>query len=462
MNNKTDLTMMEPITNEQLDNVLEKFKEKDIQFVRWEQTDMYGVARSKTVPTVHFREKATGGLPFYLGHIGMDPQANIAPGTGYNEEVDFADGLMFPDLDTVIDIPWCKNTGRVLIEPTYQGKPVLAHPRVLARKQLAILKELGYTLLSAHEHEFFVVDKDTLKPYTEGINIRSTLRNYKDPELVHQILTDLPKVGVNVEALESEYAPGQLEISYKPAFGIKSGDIAHTYRTSLKEIALQHGYIASFMSKPWPDRSGSSCHFNHSLWDVNGTKGMMHDANRPHGLSEIAEYWIAGIMAHAPAISLLMAPTVNCLKRYKPNSFAPSNVTWGIDNRSCALRIQVKGERGTYIENRMGAAGCNPYIAIAATVAAGMDGIRCQMKLPPIVKGNAYDPKNTPPKTATLPNDMETALGYFANDAVIREALGEDFCRCFGALKLHEVRLQQEAKTKGNDNWEQELFFEYL
>ena len=441
---------------------MEQMKKDDVHFVRFEQTDTYGVARSKTVPVKHFYEKATGGLPFYLGHIGFDPQANIAPGTGYNEETGYADGIMFPDPDTYVTLPWVENTGRILMEPTYKGKIVAGHPRVLARKQLDRLKEMGYSLLAAHEHEFYVVDKNTLDPYTQGKNIRSTIRNNKDPKLVHQFLTDLPKVDVDIEVFESEYAPGQLEMSYKPTFGIKSADTAHTFKTSVKEIALQHGYIASFMSKPFPQSSGSSCHFNHSLWDVNGEKGLMYDKNSPSGLSELAQHWLAGILAHAPGITLLMAPTINCLKRFRPNTFAPTNATWGLDNRTTAVRYKINGEGGTYFENRLPAAGCNPYIVVAATVAAGIDGIQRKLELPPEVKGNAYDPRDTPDKTVSIPKDMKTALGYFANDEIIREALGEEFCKCFGALKLHEVQMEENAQAKNNDDWERDLFFEYL
>ena len=447
---------------EQLRSIHEKMAADDVKFVRWEWSDSYGIARSKTVPAIYFDEKATNGLPFYFGFLGADPQCNLVPGSGYNAKIGYADALMFPDLDTYVTLPWCKNTGRILMDPTYKGKPAAAHPRVVARNQLDRLKEMGYSLLSAHEHEFYVVDSKTLDPYTEGVNARSTLRNYKDPELTNQFLTDLPKVDVSVEYFESEYAPGQLEIVYKPSFGIKSADTAHTFRTSVKEIAIQRGYIATFMSKPFPGFSGSSCHFNHSLWDVNGKKGAMFDKNSSNGLSEVAQRWIAGILAHAPALSLLVAPTVNCLKRFKTGTFAPNTVTWGFDNRSCAVRVKVNGEGGTYVENRMGAAAGNPYITLAATVAAGIDGIQRKLALPPPIEGDAYEAKNLPPKTLTLPNDMKTALGYFTNDDVLREALGEEFCKLFGILKLHEIKLEQEAKAKGDDDWEKNMFFEYL
>ncbi|XP_072029980.1 lengsin-like [Amphiura filiformis] len=450
------------VNQEKLDQVLQKMATDDVHLVRWEQSDTYGIARSKTIRAVHFRERTNDGFPYYIGMVGIDPQFSLVHNTGYHEELGYSDGLMIPDLDTYVTLPWCKNTGRVLMDPTLDGKLFAPHPRTVARKQLDRLKEMGFSLLSGHEYEFFVVDQNTLDPITKDTSARATIRNNKDSALVHQLLTDLPKVGIDVDNFDSEYAPGQFEITYKPSFGITSPDTAHTFRTSVKEIALQHGYIASFMTRPFPECVGSSCHFNTSLWDVDGKKGLMFDPNSPNGLSDVAQYWIAGMLAHAPAISLLMAPTINCLKRFKPGTFAPLPVTWGFDNRSAALRIKVRGERGTFVENRMGAAGGNPYICLAATVAAGIDGIQKKMKLPPPVKFSSYDAKNLPPKTQTLSSDMKTALGYFTNDDVIREALGAEFCKCFGALKLHEMNLEAEAKAKGDDEWERNMFFEYL
>lgn len=447
-----------------IQQVLKKIEEESIEFVRFEQGDTYGVARTKIVPSEHFEEKATGGLLFYLGHLGFDPQANIADNSGCNEELGYPDALTFPALDTFTVLPYCENTARVIVEPTFKdtGKAVEACPRTVARRQVDRLKELGYSMLVAHEHEFFVVDPKTKEPYTKGWNYLSTLRTYKDTALIHQYMRDLKKMGISVEVCESEYGPGQLEIDYKPSFGIKSADTAHAFRGAVKEIAQQRGYIATFMTKPWPEFNGSSCHFNHSLWDIEGKRGLMFDESRPNKLSELAEHWLAGLLAHAPAMTLLLAPTINCLKRFKPYTFAPVNVTWGIDNRTTQLRVKVGGEKGTYVENRMGAAGGNPYIALAANIAAGIDGIQRKLTLPPEVKGDAYNPKSLPPRTPNIPTDMKEALACFANDEIIRDALGEDFCKCFSALKVHELKLETEAKAKGDGNWEQDMFMEYL
>ncbi|XP_041463573.1 lengsin-like [Lytechinus variegatus] len=444
-----------------LNQVLEEIEEKGITGVRFEQTDLNGVARSKLIPSRHFKDKATGGVNFYLGHIGMDVQAGVIPGTGFAEEVGYCDAVMFPDYSSFKELPWAEKTARILVEPTYKGEYVAAHPRVAARRQLEKLKDLGYSLFSAHEHEFYVVDKVTKKPINNDINIRSTLRMFPLRRFVKQVMEDMPVAGVDIEQVESEYGPGQVEISYKPAFGIRSADNAFTFKTGIKEIALLHGFQASFMSKPFLNQSGSCTHFCHSLYQADEKTPVFYDANSPIGLSEVGQNWAAGILAHAPAIEVLMAPTVNCLKRVGGN-FCPENATWGMDNRTTMLRIKVNGDKGTYMENRAGAAGANCYLVLAATVAAGMDGIINKYRLPAETTGCANNPEDVPPKTADLPNNMEAALEALVNDEVIRNAFGEDFIKCFSAVKMHEAKLEKQALAKGQKNWDFDFYFEYL
>ncbi|XP_054750400.1 lengsin-like [Lytechinus pictus] len=446
-----------------LNNILEIIKEENLLAIRFEQTDTNGIARSKLVLARHFKEKATKGLNFVLCHLAFDVQLNVlAPNTGYAEEIGFADAVMFPIFESFQVLPWLKRTGRILIEPTWKGSDVEGHPRVVARRQLEKLRQLGISLYSAHEHEFYVVDKETKKPLNEDKNAHSAIRDTPYHNLLNKFMEYLPKVGVDVELVENEYGPGQLEISYKPAFGISAADNAHTYKTSIKEIAILNGYMASFMSKPYPNKSGSSSHFNHSLWDINEKVPLLYDANDPLSLSETGQHWIAGILAHAPAIEVLMAPTVNCLTRVTPHAFAPINATWGFDNRTCDIRVKINGPEGTYIEHRAGAAGCNPYLSLAATVAAGIDGIVNKLKLPPQVTGDACEEADIPPKTANLPANMEDALTALTNDETICDALGKDFIKCFTAVKKCEAKQAREAEARGDKDWAFNFYFEYL
>ncbi|XP_071503235.1 lengsin-like [Diadema antillarum] len=447
-----------------LASVLDAIDKHNIEFVRMEISDVYGIARSRTIPARHVERTARSGLFMPMATYAFDPAGSCADeyGCGLCREVGYGDVLMFPDFTTFQVLPWCENTARILMEPVVDGKPFMVDPRLIARNQLQQLEEMGYSLLSAHEYEFYVVDTETRKPLTKDANLLSTLRTYTDTKLLHQMMRDLPKVGVDIESAEGEGGAGQLEITYRPSFGLRAGDNAHTYKLSVKEIARQHGYMASFMSKPWLDRSGCSSHFCHSLWDSTTKEPLLYDPDSPTRLSEVGQHWLAGLIEHAPALTILASPTVNCLRRIKPNTFAPINATWGVDNRTTAMRVKFNGPRGTYVENRIGASGSNPYLLLAGTVIAGMDGIRKGLSLPPENPGSAYDADTLPAGTRELPTNLEAAMEALVSDEVMREALGPGFIKCFFAMKRKELDESLQATANKDENWERNMFFEYL
>ncbi|XP_072051922.1 lengsin-like [Amphiura filiformis] len=246
-----------------LDTVLASIKNNNIDYVRFEIADQYSVARCKTIPVKHFQEKAKHGHNFgQIGFVGFDPEGGFIPNTGYIAERNFGDAACFPDLDTFAVLPWCKNTARVLLDAYTDGKLEPGFPREVAKTQVRRLKELGYSLFSAHEYEFFVVDKVTQEPAFKWNQWNATSRSSFNLDFTQQIGHDLPIVGVDVETIETEYVPGQMEVTYKPAFGIRAADNAHTYKEAIKEIAYQHNYKARFMTKPQPDAQYSSgAHF---------------------------------------------------------------------------------------------------------------------------------------------------------------------------------------------------------
>ncbi|MFN8565577.1 MAG: glutamine synthetase, partial [Anaerolineae bacterium] len=217
------------ITPERLESIRQELDAAGIEFVRFEQSDTHGTARSKTVPTRHFVRFATSGLNFLLGHLGFDVQSGVAPGSGYLEDLGFPDSRIFPDLDTLVTIPWADGTASVLCEPRFQdGRPAMAAPRAVARGLLRELEGMGFGFFSGFEYEFYLVDRETRQPPFPGIQIFTTLRNNFDPLLVDEILLDMPQVGVDIITSNSEYGPGQMEINFAPAAGISAAD--HAFR----------------------------------------------------------------------------------------------------------------------------------------------------------------------------------------------------------------------------------------
>ena len=252
-----------------LQRVLKSIDDNHIDYMRMEMSDIYGIARCKTIPARHFQHKATNGINFgKAAFIYFDPVGElISEGAEDGGDTDLGDAVCYPDYDTYAALPWCPNTARVLINPTVHGKPMVANPREIAKTQCLRLKERGYSLLTAHEHEFLLTHVDTKKPAFNSYQWNATARSSFNPAFTQQIDQDLKVAGVDVESIETENAPGQMEVTYKPAFGLRAADNAHTFRTAIKEIAQKYKYTASFMTKyPVDGLHPNSTHLNHSLW----------------------------------------------------------------------------------------------------------------------------------------------------------------------------------------------------
>jgi glutamine synthetase len=441
--------------------------EGQIEFVRFEQSDIHGIARSKLIPAHHVARFAEDGLNFLLGQLGFDAQAGVAPGTGYLEELGFPDSRIFPDPATFRVLPWLDATARLLCEPRfYDDRPAGAAPRYVARSQLDALEALGYRVSTGFEYEFYLREAASDQPPYPGIQIFATLRNEFDGAFVHQLIRDLQAVDVDIITANAEYGPGQQEINFAPGWGIAGADAAFSFKHGVKEIARQHGYVASFMTRPYSDQSSSGCHFHHALYRVADGGNAFDDPNAPDGLSALARQFIAGQIAHAPALAALYAPTVNCAKRYRLYSFAPTNATWGLENRTVGIRI--KGVRGsnTHVENRIPCAASNPYLVMAGTLAAGIDGIRRGLEPPDPVSGIAYGMTGV----TDLPTTLGAALDALEADETLRPALGEEFVKLFVAVKRHEIGKARSAIPSFDtpafhdtvDEWEREELFEFL
>jgi glutamine synthetase len=280
------------------------------------------------------------------------------------------------------------------------------------------------------------------------------------------LLDSMSAAGVDIITSNAEYGPGQLEINYAPSVGVAAADTAFTFKNGLKEMAQQYGYMASFMTKPFADASAGGCHYHHSLLNLGDGSNAFYDAHAPDRLSDLARHWIGGQLAHARALAALVAPTVNCAKRYKLYSFAPMNATWGYEDRTAAVRI--KGGRGaeTRVENRMPCAASNPYLVAAGVLAAGMDGILRELDPGSPTQTIAYADDAAP----HLPTTLDESLAALESDTTLTEYFGPEFMQLFGAVKHHEIAKARAAVPDyGTDewpnvvtDWERQNLFEYL
>jgi glutamine synthetase len=438
-----------------------------VEFVRFEQSDTHGISRSKTVPVEHLRHFAEHGLNFLLGQLGFDAQAGVAPNTGYLEEMGFPDSRIRPDLATYQVLPWADKTARLLCEPYFQdGRPAMAAPRAVAGKLLGDLEAMGYRLFSGFEYEFYLVSQNDRQPPFPGIQIFATLRNNFDEALIYQILRGMRAVGVDIITANAEYGPGQMEINFAPSTGLAAADNAFTFKNGVKEIAQRNGYMASFMTKPYADQSASGAHYHHSLVNAKTGRNVFSSGDRLTELTDVCRWWLGGQMAHAAALCALGAPTVNCYKRYKLYSFAPTNATWGHDNRTVGWRVTGLPGEGAHIENRVPGGASNPYLVMAGVLAAGLDGLKKRIEPPAETTGIAYGLSGA----AGLPTRLEQSLAALEADEALRAGLGEEFVKLFLGVKRHEA-----AKARQNcagfeaadfndhvDPWEAAEYFEFL
>ena len=435
-----------------LEQVLSRIADDRVEFVRFEQTDLHGISRSKTVPARHVESFARGGLNFLLGQLGFDAQAGVAPGTGYLEDRGFPDSKLFPDPDSYTVLPWADSTARLLCIPHFfDGTPAPASPRLAMARLCEALAGEGYQHLAGYEYELYLVRAEDRQPPFTGIQIFATLRNSFDEEFVSEVLLAMPQVGVDIITANAEYGPGQMEINFAPAIGLAAADQAFTFKNGIKEIARRHGYMASFMTKPYADQSACGCHLHESLLDLDsGRNAFAEDDTTPGRLSQVGRWWMGGQLAHLPALTAFFAPTVNCGKRFKLWSFAPVNASWALENRTVAIRVKGLAGAGLHTENRVPCGASNPYLVGAAAIAAGLDGIRNHLEPPPPTEGLAYGAEGPVP----IPTRLEAALDELEKDAVLRGLLGEELIHLFLAVKRHEVaKAGEQARDYPADDW---------
>jgi glutamine synthetase len=425
--------------NGSLDEVEALVRDRGVRFVRVEVPDLHGIARSKTVPVKRLKAVAKSGLNFPLPPLALDVQCEAVQGTGYLEERGYPDVTLVPDFATFAVLPFSEGTARVIADPHHvaSGESVLAASRTVARKVFNEAAALGFDVLSGFEYEFYLLDAATLEPATGTVRQFASFED-ADRGLLFEIADALDALGIEVTTFNLEYGPSQFEVNFAPARGLRAADQAYTFKNAVKEIAAKSGRLASFITKPSISRSANGLHYNQSLW-IDG-RNAFADRSSADGLSVAGRHFVAGQLHHAPALTALFAPTVNCGKRFRPHSFAPFEADWAFGNRTVALRVKGAGGENVHVENRLGAGAANPYLVAAASLAAGLDGIRRALT-PPAPRA----PGDETRRFAALPTSLEAALAALEADPVIVEALGPEFVKVFTSVKRHEIAKARRA-----------------
>ena len=404
-----------------------------VRWVRLEFSDLHGIARSKLVPLARFGGVLADGASFFGGALHADACSRDLPAEAFAASPPMLpEYLLVPDLSTlaVLDPGQAPGTARVvcdLCDP--DGAPSPFSPRTAVRALVDAYAALGFRPRLGFEYEFVLRRADG-EPVFADRQYAATLRAAFDPGFVDAVAVALDRVGVEVEELLVEAAPGQLEIPLRPADGLAAPDRAFAFRTTVKEVAVRHGYVARFMTKPAIEAAANGLHVHQSL--VDGRTGANAFAAEG-GFSDAAECFLAGQLAHANALCAFLAPTINCYKSFRPGTYAPQAVAWGVDDRRSALRVPRATGAASRIENRLGRAAADPYLATAALLAAGLDGIRRGLVLPP-------------PRAATsatdqpaLPRSLDAALEALEADAPLCALLPAPLVELYLTVKRSEV-----------------------
>ena len=442
-------------------------REREVRVVKIGGADMDGVYRGKRLLAEQFLEGCRGaGFPQCDVIFGWDIAEQLIPGLAIGSaDTGFADVIMQPDLATFRVVPWEDGVAAVVCDyATATGEPLSVSPRQVLRRVVARAESMGFRPKTAAEYEMrlFREDQQSLraKRYTDlevlnpGLNCYSIHHATIDDDVVGRICKMMVEYGVPVEGYNREHGEGMYEMNIRYGDAVTAADQAMLYKSGCKEIAAQHDVVPTFMAK-YDDRiDGCSGHLHQSLWSLDGERNVFHDGAAQHGMSGTLRSYAAGVMETMPELMLMYAPNVNSYKRFVVGSWAPTAVTWGIENRTAALRVIAGAPNATRIETRVPGSDVNAYLGFAATLAGGLHGIERKLQPPEPIAGDAYKATGAPP----LPRTLDEAVERFAASAVAREFFGDAFVEHYAAMRRWEVEQQRRAVT----DWERARYFEQV
>ncbi len=428
------------------EDIRERIKEEKVSFIRLQFVDIFGMLKNVAI-TAHELDKALDNKVMFDG--------SSIEGFVRIEESDM---YLRPDLDTFTILPWFNDykIARMICD-IYRpdDSPFEGDPRYILRRAIAEAKSMGYDFCVGPECEFFLFQTDENGYPTTHTHDEASyfdLAPIDNGEIARiDMVKNLMEMGFNIEAAHHENAPGQHEIDFKYSDALRAADNITTFKLVVKVIAKKFNLHATFMPKPLGNECGSGMHCNMSLFKEG--KNAFYDENSENGLSDIAMYFIGGLLEHARGMAALTNPLVNSYKRLVPGYEAPVYIAWSASNRSPLIRIPVSRGIGTRIELRNPDPSCNPYLALAVMLMAGLDGIKRKIKPPSPISANIYqmtDHDLEKEGVLNLPTDLNEALKELCKDDVVKNALGTHIFENYVKAK----RIEWNMFSTSVHNWE--------
>jgi glutamine synthetase len=435
-----------------LDELRDEVEAGTIDTVVTAFTDMQGRLVGKRITGDFFLEDVTEhgieGCDYLLAlEMEMDP----VPGYDMaNWEAGYGDFAIVPDMSTLRRIPWLDRTALVVCDVAlHDGSPVVASPRQVLLAQYERAHEMGFLPMFASELEFYVYKESYAEAWQKGYRDLTPsipyildyhiLATTMDEPFIAQLRRGMQGAGIPVEFSKGEAWAGQHELNWRYADAVTSADRHTIYKNGVKEIAFLNGISASFIAKPSEKDIGSSCHIHSSLVDPDSNESVFVDG---HEETDTFRHYLGGMRAHVRDLALFIAPSINSYKRYAAESWAPTSVSWGRDNRTCGFRV-VGHDQSTRAECRIPGADVNPYLGYAALLAAGLDGIENKIDPGPELKGNAYEAAEAEP----FPSSLREAVDNWESSAFAKQAFGEDVWAHYLNYGRTEQRLFDQVVT---------------
>ncbi len=426
-------------------DVLQRAHAAGIQFVRFLYCDHSGITRAKVIHVAHLADKLHEGLGLTRAQMAMNLLEQLVDVEGMEPVGEIR---LVPDAETFSILPWTPSSASIICDQLdHNHQNWGACPRIFLKDMLAQAAKLGITVEATFENEFYLAREQdgTYLPFDHA-PVYSSIGLDLSAQIMHDMVKALTEQGIIVEQAINEYGPGQLEISVRHVEGVRAADNQIKLRDTIRGVALQHGLLASFAPKPFPDAIGSGCHLHFSLWENASGRNLLYDPHDARGLSQLGRHFIAGILAHLPALLALTCPSYNSYRRLQPQAWSSAYTAWGFDNREAAVRVVSPfwgREEQTYnLELKSVDASSNPYIALGALVAAGLDGVQRQLdpgapcEHDPAKLSEAEREHN---HIVRLPTTMTDALDALERDHVLMNAMGDLMRRSYLAVRRSEA-----------------------
>lgn len=446
-----------------LDQLRRKIENGETDTVLVAMVDMQGRLVGKRVTGRFFLESVVDEMHVCDYLLTVDMEMEPIPGFEFASwDRGYGDFAVLPDLNTLRDIPWLPGTALVLGDAVdHHGEEVPVSPRSMLKRQISRLRELGYEARIGSELEFYAFDDSfeearnkryrdlrTTGWYIEDYHLFQTT---KIEPLIRAIRNGMEEAGVPVEFSKGEWGPGQCEINVRYAEALEMADRHVIYKNGVKEIAHLQGKATTFMAKWREDLAGSSCHVHVSLWDLLTGHPVFHDESADGQMSGIFRAFLAGQLAAARETTYFLAPYINSYKRFQPGTFAPTKAVWSHDNRTAGFRVLGIGP-SLRSECRIPGADINPYLAFAALLAAGINGLEADLELEAALEGNAYAATNA----SSVPSNLPDALEALDRSEMLREAFGGDVVDHY----VHAGRWELAEFERRVTDWEKIRYFE--